>query len=75
MTWGGAFPLDDAYITLHNARVLLTGSDPYYGTSPLTGATSGVHLALVAGVGTGDALAAGADCSVCGGAACLSMGP
>ena len=50
-TWGGAFPLDDAYITLHNARVLLEGADPYYNTSALTGATSGVHLALLALLG------------------------
>jgi hypothetical protein len=41
------FPLDDAYITLHNAFVLQTGSDPSYAASPLTGATSLVHLALV----------------------------
>lgn len=51
VTWGGAFPLDDAYITLHNARVLLEGADPYYNTSALTGATSGVHLALLALLG------------------------
>lgn len=50
--WPGLFPLDDAYITLHNARVLLSGvPDPLYGGSPLTGATSAVHLALVALVG------------------------
>lgn len=41
------FPLDDAYITLHNARVLLDGHDANYGVSPLVGATSTVHLALV----------------------------
>lgn len=29
--WGGAFILDDAYITLHNARSLLNGYDPTYG--------------------------------------------
>jgi len=45
------FPLDDAYITLHNARVLLEGSDPNFGVSALVGATSPVHLALVAGLG------------------------
>jgi hypothetical protein len=41
------FPLDDAYITLHNAQVLRDGVDPNYGVSPLTGATSSVHLLLV----------------------------
>lgn len=42
------FPVDDAYIVLHNARALLAGHDPnYVGSSPLTGATSLVHLALV----------------------------
>jgi hypothetical protein len=50
--WAGAghpfyFPLDDAYITLHNARVLWAGSDINYGVSPLVGATSLVHLAAV----------------------------
>lgn len=43
-----AFPLDDAYITLHNAQVLLSGSDPNYHVPALIGATSPVHLALVA---------------------------
>jgi hypothetical protein len=42
------FPLDDAYITLHNAQVLREGVDPNYGVSPLIGATSSVHLLLVA---------------------------
>ncbi len=43
------FPVDDAYITLHNAQVLLSGHDPSFpGASALTGATSSVHLALVA---------------------------
>lgn len=46
-----AFPLDDTYITLHNADVLLRGSDPNYGVSPLVGATSSVHLLLVAALG------------------------
>ena len=42
------FPVDDAYIVLHNAAALLSGHDPnYLGSSPLTGATSLVHLALV----------------------------
>ena len=43
------FPVDDAYITLHNADALLDGGDPDFpGASPLTGATSLVHLALTA---------------------------
>jgi len=42
------FPTDDAFITLHNARVLWLGSDPVYkGVPALVGATSGVHLALL----------------------------
>ncbi|MGH6627706.1 MAG: hypothetical protein ACRECD_14405 [Burkholderiaceae bacterium] len=44
-----AFPLDDAYITIHNAIVLLSGADPNYeGVPALIGATSSVHLLLVA---------------------------
>jgi hypothetical protein len=43
-----AFPLDDAYITMHNADVLLQGHDPNYGVSPLVGATSSIHLLLIA---------------------------
>jgi hypothetical protein len=47
--WPGLYPLDDAYITLSNARVFLSGQpDPVYHTSYLTGATSSVHLLLVA---------------------------
>ena len=46
--WPGVFPLDDGYITLHNARSLLAGGDSTYGGSALTGATSIVHLALLA---------------------------
>jgi len=47
------FPLDDAYITLHNARTLLAGgADPSYANSTaLTGATSAVHLILIAAFG------------------------
>src|SRR5258708_7718132 len=45
------FPLDDAYITLHNARVVLEGSDPSYAVPALEGATSSVHLAVLAGLG------------------------
>ncbi|MBC2666300.1 hypothetical protein H7F51_12295 [Novosphingobium flavum] len=51
--WKGAFPLDDSYIVLHSARSLLAGNhDTAYDTSPLTGATSSIHLALVAALGT-----------------------
>ncbi len=43
------FPVDDAYITLHNAVSLRDGHDVNYpGTSPLVGATSAVHLLVVA---------------------------
>ena len=46
---GPLFPVDDAYITLHNAEALLEGGDADFpGASPLTGATSLVHLALTA---------------------------
>jgi len=42
------FPVDDAYITLHNAQVLLWGHDPCFpGISALVGATSAVHLVVV----------------------------
>lgn len=42
------FPVDDAYITLHNAQVLHLGHDPNYaGVPALAGATSPFHLALV----------------------------
>ena len=42
------FPLDDSYIVIHNAQAVLAGRDPnYLGSSPLTGSTSLVHLALV----------------------------
>lgn len=43
------FPFDDAYITLHNAQAMWQGTDVNYpGTAPLHGATSAIHLALVA---------------------------
>ena len=43
------FPLDDAYITMHNAEVLRSGHDSNYVNVPaLVGATSSVHLLLVA---------------------------
>lgn len=49
LSWPGLFPLDDAYITLSNARLFLSGQpDPIYHTSYMTGATSPVHLLLVA---------------------------
>lgn len=42
------FPVDDAYITLHNAISLRQGGDTsYVGVPPLVGATSAVHVALV----------------------------
>ena len=47
-TLGAVFPVDDAYITLHNA-VALTGAEASYtGVSPFVGTTSGAHLVLVA---------------------------
>lgn len=39
--------LDDAYLTLHNADVLLSGEDLNYNVSGFVGATSPVHLLLV----------------------------
>jgi hypothetical protein len=46
------FAIDDAYITLHNARVLMSGvPDPMYGSSYLVGATSAIYLALLALLG------------------------
>lgn len=47
-----AFPIDDAYITLSNAQAVLEGHDDNYGVSPLVGATSTVHLALVTALAT-----------------------
>jgi len=42
------FPVDDAYITLHNAGVLLSGTDINYPKiSALSGTTSLIHLAVV----------------------------
>jgi len=42
------FPLDDPFITLHNAQVLHWGYDPNYrGVPALAGTTSLVHLAMV----------------------------
>jgi hypothetical protein len=43
------FPVDDAYIVIHNAKALLDGYDLNFpGVSPLRGATSAVHLLAVA---------------------------
>ena len=44
------FPVDDAYISLHNAEVLISGSpDPQFvGTPALVGSTSIAHVVLVA---------------------------
>ncbi len=47
---GWVFPLDDAYITIHNARVLIEGQDRNYGVPALVGASSLIHLALVTAV-------------------------
>jgi hypothetical protein len=46
---GPLFPVDDAYITAHNARALVAGTDPNFpGVSPFQGATSAIHLVAVA---------------------------
>lgn len=43
------FPVDDAYISLHNAEVLLTGDDTQFvGTPALVGSTSALHVVLSA---------------------------
>ena len=43
--------MDDAYITVHNAQVLVQGSDPNYpGTPALVGATSVIHTLMAAGL-------------------------
>jgi hypothetical protein len=45
------FPLDDAYITMHNAQVVLSGEDRNFsGVPALVGATSIIHLAFVTGL-------------------------
>ncbi len=49
---GTALPVDDAYITLHNALVLRRGVDPELGVPAMVGATSPVHTALLALIGT-----------------------
>lgn len=52
--------LDDAYIALHSARVVLSGHDPTFGVPALVGATSPVYVALLTailsiGITAGDA--------------------
>ncbi len=44
----GVLPVDDAYITLENARAMWAPSVAWPGVPPLSGATSGWHTALVA---------------------------
>jgi len=47
-TLGPVFPVDDAYISLHNAMAFVDGEKNYVGVSPFAGATSTVHLVLIA---------------------------
>lgn len=49
--WPIRFPLDDAYITLANARLLLQGGSDSYGNTGPTGATSLIHLLSLTGLG------------------------
>lgn len=42
-----AFPLDDAYIVLHNAQVLFTADNNFVGVPALAGATSLLHTLAV----------------------------
>ncbi|MEY4514840.1 MAG: hypothetical protein RLZZ450_6962 [Pseudomonadota bacterium] len=43
------FPVDDAYISLHNAEVLFAGDDTHFvGTPALVGSTSALHVVLSA---------------------------
>jgi hypothetical protein len=42
--------LDDAYIALHSARVVLSGHDPVFGVAALVGATSPAYVALLVGI-------------------------
>lgn len=46
------FPLDDAYITLANAQMLLDGGVDSFGNRGPTGATSLIHLLALTGLGT-----------------------
>lgn len=48
VTLGAVFPVDDAYISIHNAAGLVGSETSYVGVSPLVGATSGVHVMLMA---------------------------
>lgn len=48
---GTSLPVDDAYITLHNAAVLRRGVDPELGVPAMVGATSPVHTVLLALLG------------------------
>jgi len=41
------FPVDDAYITMHNAGALLAGHDDAFSVAPPYGASSPLHLLLV----------------------------
>jgi hypothetical protein len=57
------FPLDDAYITAHNALVLRHGVDPSFpGAAATTGSTSVFHLCLAALVSIVLPLARGMQC-------------
>jgi hypothetical protein len=42
--------LDDGYIALHSAQVLLSGHDPVFGVPALIGSTSTPHVAMLAAV-------------------------
>lgn len=74
LAFPGRFLMDDAYITLHNAQVLLTGKDPAYAVSPLTGATSAAHLALVAALGLALPLPLASAIVSCAAAVCYLAG-
>ena len=47
-----AFPLDDAYITIANAHQILTAQVDGFGQNQPTGATSLIHLIMLAALGT-----------------------
>ena len=42
--------LDDAYIAVHSASVVLSGRDPVFGVAALVGATSPAYVALLVGI-------------------------
>lgn len=48
---GTTLPVDDAYITLHNAEVLRRGIDPQFAVAAMVGATSAAHTVLLAIIG------------------------